>query len=515
MDANEKIEALRLREAPLQIRPDEFRRLGHQLVERIADFLASLPARPVTPGELTQVIRAALGGEGLPLEGTAPETILEEATRLLFEHSLFNGHPRFWGYISASPAPIGILGEFLAAAVNQNVSFASVSPMATEIEAQTVRWIAELIGYPTDCGGVLVSGGNMANFVGFLAARKAKIPWDVRTVGLAHGGTRQPRIYVSSQTHTWIQKAADVFGLGTEAIRWIAVDEHLRMDMAALEAQIRADIDQSDLPFLVVGTAGSVGFGIVDPLPEIAALCREYGLWFHVDGAYGACAAALLDEAIGELVPTDLKGLAEADSVAVDPHKWLYAPLEAGCALVRSPQLLVDTFSYRPAYYSPSEQQEATPLNYYEYGLQNSRGFRALKVWMGLRHVGRAGYGQMMLEDIRLSREMYRQIEAHPELEAITQHLSITTFRYVPVGLPIRTALTETYLNQLNTALLDRLQKGGEAFVSNAVLGDKFVLRSCIVNFTTSLADVERLPEIVVQLGREIDASMRPEALRS
>jgi glutamate/tyrosine decarboxylase-like PLP-dependent enzyme len=247
----------------------------------------------------------------------------------------------------------------------------------------------------------------------------------------------------------------------------------------------------------------------------MAALCREYGLWFHVDGAYGAYAAALLGGAMGELVPADLKGIAAADSVAVDPHKWLYAPLEAGCALVRSPQMLLEAFSYRPAYYSPSEQQKETPINYYEHGLQNSRGFRALKVWMGLRHVGRAGYIQMISQDIRLSREMYRQIEAHPELEAITQHLSITTFRYVPLDLPIRKELTETYLNQLNTALLDALQKGGEAFVSNAVLGNKFVLRACIVNFKTSLADIERLPGIVVQLGRELDASRRPEALRS
>jgi aromatic-L-amino-acid/L-tryptophan decarboxylase len=513
MDADEGIEALRLRETPLHMRSDEFRILGHQLVERIAEFLASLPERPVTPGEPTQVTRVALGRGRLPLKGTAPEIILEEASRLLFDHSLFNGHPRFWGYISASPAPIGILGEFLAAAVNQNVAAAAVAPMATEIEAQTVRWIAELIGYPTDCGGLLVSGGNMANFVGFLAARKAKVPWDVSVDGLANGGARQLRVYVSNQTHTWIQKAADVFGLGTEAIRWISVDEHLRMDMAALRTQIRADIEQGDLPLLVVGTAGSVGIGVVDPLLEIGAICREYGLWFHVDGAYGAFAAALLGGHMGELVPADLKGIAEADSVAVDPHKWLYAPLEAGCALVRSPQALLEAFSYHPSYYYLVEEQEAAPINYYEYGLQNSRGFRALKVWLGLRQVGREGYVRMISQDIRLSREMYRQVEAHPELEAVTQQLSITTFRYVPLDLPTRTDVTEAYLNQLNTALLDHLQTGGEAYVSNAVIGDKFVLRACIVNFQTSLADIERLPGIVVQLGRVLDGTMRPEAM--
>lgn len=513
MNPNERIEELRQRESPLHMRPDEFRALGHQLIERIAEFLTSLPERPVTPGEPIQVTRAALGRGGLPQLGRAPVIILEEAAHLLFDHSLFNGHPRFWGYISASPAPVGILGDLLAAAVNQNVAAAAVAPMATEIEAQTVRWIAELIGYPTDCGGLLVSGGNMANFVGFLAGRKVKVPWDVRVSGLVSGGTGQLRVYASSQTHTWIQKATDLFGLGTEAIRWIPVDEHLRMDTAALRTQIRADIERGDLPLLVVGTAGSVGTGVVDPLPEIGAICREQGLWFHVDGAYGAFAAALLGEHTGGLVPADLKGIAEADSVAVDPHKWLYAPLEAGCALVRSPQALLETFSYHPSYYHLVEEQEEAPINYYAYGPQNSRGFRALKVWLGLRQVGREGAIRMISEDIRLSQEMYRQVAAHPELEAVTQHLSITTFRYAPSDLLVQTDEAEAYLNQLNTTLLDRLQSGGEAYVTNAVIGGKFVLRACIVNFHTSLEDIERLPGIVVRLGRALDETMRPEVL--
>ena len=195
-----------------------------------------------------------------------------------------------------------------------------------------MRWIAELLGYPADCGGLLVSGGNMANFVGFLAARRARAPFNVRTEGMAACDEDGPlRVYVSAETHTWIEKAADLFGLGTDAIRWIEIDGDRRMLVPALQEAIAADRAAGATPLLVVGTAGSVSTGAIDPLREIAALCRDEGIWFHVDGAYGA-PAAVLPEA-----PADLKALAEADSVAIDPHKWLYAPLEAGCALVRDP----------------------------------------------------------------------------------------------------------------------------------------------------------------------------------
>src|SRR5262249_33121501 len=210
---------------------------------------------------------------------------------LPFAHSLLNGHPRFFGYITAPPAPIGILGDFLASAVNPNVAAWILSPAATEIESQTVRWIASLIGFPGDCGGLLVSGGNMANVVCFLAARAAKASWDVRELGMAAPLAPRLRVYASAETHTWIQKATDCAGLGPASIRWIATDRKLKMDVSALRRQIEADVAAGDAPCLVVGTAGSVSTGAIDPLPEIAKVCREHNLWFHVDGAYGGFAA--------------------------------------------------------------------------------------------------------------------------------------------------------------------------------------------------------------------------------
>jgi aromatic-L-amino-acid decarboxylase len=278
------------------------------------------------------------------------------------------------------------------------------------------------------------------------------------------------------------------------------------MDVAALSRAIDEDVAAGHVPFLVAGTGGSVSTGAVDPLPEIAAVCRDRNIWFHVDGAYGGFAAAVPEG------PDALRALGEADSVAVDPHKWLYAPLEAGCALVRDPQLLRAAFAYHPPYYHFAEQA----TNFVDSGPQNSRGFRALKVWLALRQVGAAGYRRMISDDIQLSRVMADVVRAHPELQLATQDLSITTFRYVPVDL--RAALedetTKQYLNELNEALLDAIQRGGEAFVSNAIVHGRYVLRACIVNFHTDRADVEALPDIVARHGRALDARTRPASLR-
>jgi aromatic-L-amino-acid decarboxylase len=256
---------------------------------------------------------------------------------------------------------------------------------------------------------------------------------------------------------------------------------------------------------MVVGTAGSVSTGAVDPLADIAALCREHGAWFHVDGAYGGFAAAVPE------APALLRGLAEADSIAVDPHKWLYSPLEAGCALVRDTGMLRAAFAYHPPYYHFDE----TATNYVDLGPQNSRGFRALKVWLALRQVGAAGYRTMIADDMRLSRAMAGAVGRHAELELVTQELSITTFRYVPADLRTRIGedAVERHLDALNRELLDRMQRGGDAFVSNAVIRGRYVLRACIVNFHTSLADAESVPALAARLGHELDRQLRPDTL--
>ena len=418
------------RSTPLDMTPEEFSEIGHRLVDDIAALLGSLRERPLGPDITPEDVRAALDASAsIPEDGTDAAKLMRDTTQLLVEHSLYNAHPRFFGYITAGAAPIGVLADLLASGTNPNLGGWALSPMASEIEDQAVRWIAELVGFPAGGDGVLTSGGNVANMLGFYAARAAKAGWDVRTEGLQAEGAASLRVYASGSTHTWIQKAADLSGLGSKSIRWIPTDDVERMDLDALRAAIDEDRAAGLRPFLVVATGGSVSTGAVDDLPAIRDLCDAYDLWMHVDGAYGAFAACAPN------VPEELRGLAAADSVALDPHKWLYAPLEAGCALVRDPSALLDAFSYRPEYYY--FQQEAK--NYFERGIQNSRGFRALKVWMQLKQAGRSGYVRMISEDIELARRFHELAEEHAELEAFGHALSITTYRYVPEDLRGRT----------------------------------------------------------------------------
>ena len=486
------------RSRPLELDPAAFRAAGHRLVDQLADFLSTLGARDVVPQGPSAALRDVVGQSGVPERGTPAPELLDAAARLVIEHSLLNGHPRFFGYITSSAAPIGALADLLAAAVNPNCGSWGLSPVATVIEEQTVGWIAELLGMPSSTGGLLVSGGNLANMVCFWTARAAKAKWDLRAGGVAAEDAARLVAYCSAETHTWIQKAADLSGIGTEAIRWVPCDAAQRMDVRALAARIAADRAAGMQPFLVVGTAGTVSTGAVDPLQEIAAICRQHDLWFHVDGAYGAPAV------LAPGASDDLLCLGRADSLAVDPHKWMYAPLEAGCALVRDPRALRAAFSYTPAYYHFESDEPGSPPNYYELGPQNSRGFRALKVWLGIRQAGRQGLAASIADDMRLSRELFALVDAHPELEAVTQSLSITTFRYVPPGTDVASPAWRERLNVLNQHVLDRLQRSGRAYVSNALVDGRFVLRACIVNFRTDHEDLVALCDAVVEIGRTV-----------
>lgn len=269
------------------------------------------------------------------------------------------------------------------------------------------------------------------------------------------------------------------------------------MSVGTLTRRIADDRAAGHRPFLVVGTAGTVSTGAVDPLREIRDVCRDARIWFHVDGAYGAPAVIVPG------TPADLEAMADADSVAIDPHKWLYAPLEVGCTLVRHPAHLLEAFGYTPSYYHFETDEPSPPPNYFELGPQNSRGLRALKVWMGLRQAGRDGLAQSIADDIRLSHELFALARQHPEIEALSQGLSITTFRYVPPDVD-RRADDQRALNALNERLLDALQRSGRAYVSNALVNGRYALRACIVNFRTDRIDLEALIEAVVDIGRQL-----------
>ncbi|MBC8769310.1 aspartate aminotransferase family protein [Arenibacter sp. BSSL-BM3] len=483
----------KIRRSSIEMDKEEFRKIGYQLIDDISNFIDSIDQKPVTPNESPSQLQDLLGNSSLPEYGRPATELIAKTTDLLFNHSLLNGHPKFLGYITSSAAPIGALADLLAASVNPNVGAHILSPMATEIEKQTIKWLCDFIGVPSDYGGILVSGGNMANFTAFLAARTAKAPQNIKEDGIQNKSNKLT-VYCSKTTHTWIEKAVVLFGLGTKSVRWIPTDASNRMDTKVLETTIKKDLENHCLPLMIVGTAGDVSTGVVDNLSEISAICKTYNLWFHIDGAYGVPAA---------IVPKFkhlFEGIKEADSIALDPHKWLYSPLEAGCTLVKNPQHLIDTFSSHPEYYNFGNIGDDKAQNFYEYGLQNSRGFRALKVWLALQQIGRNGYKELISEDIELSEMLYDLADKHPELEAVSQNLSITTFRYVP----LEGTKNKEYLNTLNEAILNELQTGGEVFLSNAIVNGQYSLRACIVNFRTSREDIKEIIEIIIRTGRKV-----------
>ena len=484
------------RENSIEISKTEFRKIGYELIDTISDFFDVISEKPVTTSKSPKELQKVLGNFSLPKNGLPAEKLISSTSKLLFDHSLFNGHPKFFGFITSSAAPIGVLADLLASSINANVGGQILSPMATEIEKQTTQWLAEFIGVSPNYGGILVSGGNMANFTAFLAARTAKAPKSIKEEGLSNS-LKQLIVYCSKSTHTWVDKAAILFGHGTKSIRWIPTDASNKMDNHILEQTIKDDLKDGHQPFMVVGTAGDVSTGVIDNLEAIASICKAYDLWFHIDGAYGIPAAVIPE--LKEL----FIGVKEADSIALDPHKWLYSPLEAGCTLVKNPKHLIDTYSSHPEYYNFSLTEEGGSLNYFEYGLQNSRGFRALKVWLALQQIGSTGYAKLIREDIELSKYFYELAEKHQELEAVTQNLSITTLRYIPENFKVMDEKKETYLNTLNEELLNVLQNGGELFLSNAIVLNKYCLRACIVNFRTTKKDIEECIEIIVKEGRK------------
>jgi aromatic-L-amino-acid decarboxylase len=481
------------RKTPIQIDKKTFQKIGYELIDKVAHFMNIIDEKPVTTNKSNNEIASLIGTTSFPENGISADELLSKTTDILMENSLLNGHPKFMGYITSSPAPIGVLADLLAATINPNVGAQILSPVATEIEKQTIQWLAEFIGVSPAYGGILVSGGNMANFTGFLAARTAKAPKGIKEKGVSNA-TNQLTVYCSDTTHTWVEKAVILFGLGTDSVRWIPSDEQNKMRIDLLEKTISKDLKNGCTPMIIIGTAGDVSTGSVDNLEESARVSKKYNSWFHIDGAYGVPAA---------IVPKYkalFKGIEDADSIALDPHKWLYSPLEAGCALVKNPQHLIDTFSSHPEYYNFSDNDH----NFYEFGLQNSRGFRALKVWLALKQIGKNGYTQMINEDIDLAKMLFDAAENHPEMKAETHNLSIAAFRYYP-----EENLSEDYLNILNEQLLNVLQKGGELFVSNAVIKGKYCLRACIVNFRTSEKDIHEMIEIIVKEGKKLHNSLK------
>ena len=485
-------------QAPLAMTPDAFRRLAHAAVDLIADHLDGIRDRPVF-APMTPAERATLLERPLPDRGASPETLLALVGREVFPHPMGNGHPRFFGWVNSPPAPVGIVADFLAAALDP--SCAGGDHAAIYVERAAVRWLMELVGFPVEGSmGLLVSGGSTASLTCLAAARHRALAadgWDVRAQGLR--GTPAPLVlYLSEEGHSCMRKAAEVLGLGGDAVRTVPVDGDLRMDVGALRAAIARDRAAGRRPFCVAASAGTVNTGAIDPLDEVATLCQAEGLWFHVDGAYGAIGVA--DPALA----ARYAGLGRADSLALDPHKWLSVPVECGCALVRDGRLLRDTWSLVPPYLRTEEGKGFGGLPWYsEYGFQQTRGFRALKLWMVLQHLGRTGVAALVRRHVALAHRLAAAVDAAPDLERVAPvELSVVCFRYAPPGW----AGDAAKLDSLNKLLVERVQAEGRAFLTGTVLRGRFALRACVLHYGTTEADVDALIATVRETGARLAA---------
>ncbi|HEY7515274.1 MAG TPA: pyridoxal-dependent decarboxylase [Vicinamibacteria bacterium] len=468
--------------------PDEVRRIGRLAADAVADHRAGLGGRPVF-GKVGPA--APLFDEPLPEEGRPFEELLRFVSENVLPRAFGNSHPRFFAFINATADPVGTVADYLASAMNPNCWGGDHA--AIHVERQVVRWLASGLGLPESAEGILTSGGSMANFTALAAARRAVAP-SVREDGMA--GSPRLVVYATDQVHNCVDKAVDLLGLGTRQLRKVATDGRFRMRVDALRDAVAADRSAGLSPAIVVGNAGTVNTGSIDPLDEIADFCARESLWFHADGAYGAMAA--LSPALRPL----FIGLDRAHSIAADPHKWLYVPYEAGAALVREPGRLSDAFR-RPAEYlvQDSESPVNGPVLFNERGPELSRGFKALKVWMGLKRHGRKAYARQIERDVALARFLAEEVRGRADFELLVEPvLSIVNFRYRPRG----RALDDAALDALNRRIVNRLVGGGGFFLAPTVLRGRVSLRVCIVNFRTTEDDLRSLLEEAERAGRAL-----------
>jgi glutamate/tyrosine decarboxylase-like PLP-dependent enzyme len=472
---------------------NELRVLGHRMVDDMLAYLEQVRERPVWQS-VPDDVKASLGGPP-PLEPTDVGAVYEQFRRDILPYPTGNIHPRFWGWVMGTGTPVAMLADMLASGMNPHL--AGYDQSASLVERQVVRWMAELLGFPLDVSGLLVSGGSMANLVGLTVARNTKAGFDLRENGLQAPGLPRLVFYGSSETHSWARKAAELLGLGNSAFRRVPVTADYQVDLAALRSAVAADRKAGARPFCVIGNAGTVNTGATDDLPTLARIARDEDLWFHVDGAFGAFAA--LAPSLRERVA----GMEQADSLAVDLHKWGYLPFEVGLALVRDEAAHRAAFATRSSYLEPIPRGiVAGGLPFAELGIQLSRGFRALKVWMSLKTHGARALGRLVEQNVRQAQHLCDLIEAHPRLELLAPApLNVVCFRFTAPG------LDPAAHDDVNQEILIRLQERGIAVPSSTVLDGRFALRVAITNHRSRLDDFDLLVDSVTRIGEQLSAA--------
>ena len=463
---------------------DEIRKWGNSVIQLMTDYLCSLRDRGVYRHMFSRRIRDRLDA-ALPTKGTDFDGLLRVFREDIIPFSRQNAHPRMFGYVQSPGTPIAAFADLLASTLNANLTVWRSAPAPVEVERLTIDWIRQILGFNAEAGGLFVSGGSMANLAALAAARQTK---DCSSGRL--------RIYASSETHFSIVKAAALLGIGRENVCHIAVDERFRIRMDDLVVKITADLEAGCVPLCVVANAGTVNTGAVDPLAEIREIATRFQLWMHVDGSYGAL--AILAKSAREL----FAGIERADSVALDPHKWLYLPVDVGCVIYRDPEIVHAAFAHEAEYTRIIGQEADEAFAFWDYGPELSRRFRALKVWMLLKGVGVDALSEAIENNLACARHLESMVRASDDFEmAAPVELSIFCFRHMPAQLRNESPKT---IDAFNERLLVALQRDGSSYLSNATLGGRFALRGCVLNYRTTLHDIEILLDDLRRVAKSL-----------
>jgi glutamate/tyrosine decarboxylase-like PLP-dependent enzyme len=469
---------------------NELRHLGHRMLDDIFNHLETLRERPAWQ-PLPEQVRQALD-EPVPEDAQGEEQTYQDFLRHVLPYTTGNRHPRAWGWVRGNGTPFAMLAEMLAAGINTHA--AGGQQAATYVEEQVLSWLCQIMDMPADASGILVSGGTMANLLGLAVARHTRAGFDVHEEGL-QGAHKRLAIYCSAETHMWARKSVEFLGLGQQSLRQIPVDENFCIDTAALQRQIREDRTAGLHPIAVIGNVGTVNTGAVDDLVELASICRQEDLWFHVDGAFGALLK--LSPEYKHLV----EGMEQADSLAFDLHKWMYLPFEVGCLLVRDAAAHTATFAAQASYLETTTRgMLAGGLSFSDRGIELSRGFKALKVWMSLKAYGATAHGRLIEQNIEQAEHLASRVHAHAELELLAPRtMNIVCFRY-----RAKSSLDEEQINKVNREIVLRLQESGEFVVSGTVLHGSYVIRVANTNHRSRREDFDALVEAVVACGRQV-----------
>ncbi len=499
-----------------------FREMGHAFVDLMAEYIEGLEGRrvygPVSPAGMDDLF-----DEPLPEEGVGLPDLLQECRARIFPNSMAIGSRRYFGMMNPAPLPVAVFAEALVGVMNQNSASWRHAPAATAIEKRVVRWLCDLCGLGDDSFGTLTAGGSLANLTGLKLAVNRALGRDLsrgeppETAAAADPAALT--LYVSGQAHYSFEKAVDLLGLSRDQLRKIPEDHLFRVDTEAMAAQIQRDLAAGRRPFCVIGVAGTTNTGSVDKLDRLADVAARHGCWFHVDAAYGG--AALLSDRHRAL----LKGIERADSIAVDPHKWFYVPFEAGAILARDGDFLRRSFLVHPEYYMERQQRAAErgpppdprgfhkgdKVNFFQYGIQGSRRFNALKVWMALKMTGRRQYAAWVEKDIELARTLAALLRREPDFELIGPNsLGICNFRWTPHPPAAAAPYEPELVDQLNRDLQELVERAGDAWFSHTILKGRVALRVNVENRQMCRDDIERL----VRVLRRATARLHPAAAR-